>query len=63
MRAPVLSEPLLSGTTWTTTGGAQGDVSSTSTYIGHSGARTTWWVAGVGPVRVAFAPHGGSGAA
>ena len=33
-RAPVLAAPLLKGTEWTTTGGAQGDVSSTSDYVG-----------------------------
>jgi hypothetical protein len=33
-RAPVLAAPLLSGTQWTTTGGAQGDVSSSSDYLG-----------------------------
>jgi hypothetical protein len=33
-RAPVLSEPLLAGTTWATSGGAANDVSSTSDYVG-----------------------------
>lgn len=33
-RAPVLAEPLLDGMTWTTTGGAQNDVSSSSSYLG-----------------------------
>lgn len=33
-RAPVLAAPLLSGTQWSTTGGAQGDVSSASDYVG-----------------------------
>jgi hypothetical protein len=33
-RAPVLSEPLLKGTSWNATGGAQNDVSSTSHYLG-----------------------------
>jgi hypothetical protein len=33
-RAPVLAEPLLTGTTWSTVGGAGNDVSSTSTYVG-----------------------------
>jgi hypothetical protein len=33
-RAPVLDEPLLKGTTWSATGGANNDVSSTSTYAG-----------------------------
>jgi hypothetical protein len=35
-RAPVLAEPLVKGRTWTGTGGAQNDVSATSTYIGQS---------------------------
>lgn len=33
-RSPVLQEPLLQGTTWNSTGGAQNDVSSTSSYLG-----------------------------
>jgi hypothetical protein len=33
-RQPVLAEPLLRGLTWTSTGGAGNDVSSTSTYMG-----------------------------
>lgn len=33
-RSPVLAEPLLKGTTWPGTGGAQGDVSASSTYLG-----------------------------
>jgi hypothetical protein len=33
-RAPVLSEPLVRGTTWTATGGAANDVSSASAYLG-----------------------------
>ena len=91
-RAPVLSEPLLQGLTWNSTGGAANDVSSTSTYLGQrqvkvpafprgvpaavvrtnilqvgalgdpygSGIRTTWWVNGVGPVRIVF-DHAGGG--
>jgi hypothetical protein len=93
-RAPVLSEPLLQGTTWSGTGGAYNDVTSANQYLGletvkvpafpngvtaavvHSqvaasgdlgdpygaGARTTYWVYGVGPVRVVFDHSGGSGA-
>ena len=34
-RTPVLQEPLVRGFTWTSTGGAAGDVSSTSTYLGQ----------------------------
>lgn len=33
-RAPVLAAPLLRGTQWSTTGGAQGDVSSATDYVG-----------------------------
>jgi hypothetical protein len=34
-RAPLLAEPLIKGRTWTGTGGAQNDVSATSTYLGQ----------------------------
>jgi hypothetical protein len=34
-RAPLLPEPLLKGTTWSSTGGADGDVTSVSTYQGR----------------------------
>lgn len=93
-RAPVLSEPLLQGVTWTATGAAANDVSSASQYLGlqlvkvpafpngvlaaavrtqiaqagalgdpyGSGIRTTWWVRGVGPVRISFEHAGGSSA-
>lgn len=86
-RNPVLSEPLLQGTTWSATGGVEGEVTSTSEYQGirlvkvpafpqgveavlikttialadgsegddyGSGIRYTWWVRGVGPVRLVF---------
>ena len=94
-RAPLLQEPLLKGATWTGSGGAQNDVTSTSTYVGQqsvtvpafprpvtaavvrtsisqvgalgdpygSGIRTTWWVYGVGPVKMVFDHAGGAGAA
>jgi hypothetical protein len=93
-RAPVLWQPLLAGTSWNATGGAQNDVASTNDYVGTesitvpafpqpvlaakirsqitqtgalgdpygSGLRTTWWVYGVGPVKVVF-QHAGGGAA
>jgi hypothetical protein len=93
-RVPVISEPLLQGTSWNATGGASNDVSSTSRYLGMrlvkvpafpkgvlaaevrtdiaqagalgdpygSGVRWTWWVYGVGPVRVVFQHEGGSNA-
>jgi hypothetical protein len=35
-RSPVLAEPLIKGMTWTSTGGAANDVTSTSTYLGQS---------------------------
>jgi len=34
-RAPVLSQPLLTGTTWASRGGAEGDVTSVSRYVGR----------------------------
>jgi hypothetical protein len=93
--APVLAEPLLHGLSWSTTGGAQGDVSSSNDYVGTesitvpafpmpvmaakissqitqagalgdpygSGVRTTWWVYGVGPVKIVFQHAGGTDAA
>jgi hypothetical protein len=93
-RVPVLSEPLLQGTTWNATGAADNSVASSSQYLGvqlvkapafpngvraavvrtniaqsgalgdpyGSGVRTTWWVYGVGPVRVTFEHTGGSSA-
>jgi hypothetical protein len=93
-RAPVLAEPLLTGTSWSATGAAQNDVSSSNDYLGveavtvpafpapvlaakvrsqitqagalgdpyGSGVRTTWWVYGVGPVKVVFQHAGGTGA-
>ncbi len=94
-RAPVLAEPLLHGLSWSATGGAQNDVTSTNDYEGTesitvpafpmpvmaakvssqitqagalgdpygSGIRTTWWVYGVGPVKVVFQHAGGADAA
>ena len=91
-RAPVLEEPLVRGLTWSSKGGTQNDVQSSSTYagtelvsvpaFGHpvraakirsqivqagalgdpygSGVRTTWWVYGVGPVKVVFDHSGGA---
>jgi hypothetical protein len=91
-RSPVLAEPLLKGMSWSSTGAAQGDVTSSSQYMGTekvkvpafpagvtaakvraeitqagargdpfgSGVRTTWWVYGVGPVKVVFEHTGGS---
>ena len=91
-RAPLLEEPLVRGLSWTSSGGTQNDVQSTSVYVGTetvsvpafphpvaaakvrsqitqagalgdpygSGVRTTWWVYGVGPVKVVFDHAGGS---
>jgi hypothetical protein len=91
-RAPVLAEPLVTGASWSSTGGANSDVTSVSTYLGQeqvtvpafeqpvtaakvrtditqagaigdpygSGVRTTWWVSGVGPVKIVFAHAGGT---
>jgi hypothetical protein len=85
-RSPVISEPLLQGTTWNAAGGGDNSVTSLNQYLGMheirvpafpggvlaavvrsqialagtpgddfgSGNRTTWWVYGVGPVRVEF---------
>lgn len=85
-RSPVVSEPLLQGTTWSSRGGANGSVTSVNSYLGlrrvvvpafphgvtaavvrseiavagtpgddyGSGTRTTWFVYGVGPVKVEF---------
>ncbi|MGH7271472.1 MAG: hypothetical protein ACREJ3_13665, partial [Polyangiaceae bacterium] len=93
-RAPVFFEPVLQGTSWSTTGAAANDVTSSNDYIGAqtimvpafskpvtaavvrsqitqagalgdpygSGIRTTWWVYGVGPVKVVFQHAGGTGA-
>jgi hypothetical protein len=93
-RAPVLAEPLVHGLSWSATGGAQNDVTSSNDYVGTesitvpafpmpvmaskvvsqitqagalgdpygSGVRTTWWVYGVGPVKVVFQHAGGSNA-
>jgi hypothetical protein len=93
-RAPVLAEPLLQGTSWSATGAAQNDVTSSNDYMGAepvtvpafpspvmaakirsqitqagalgdpygSGVRTTWWVYGVGPVKIVFQHSGGSAA-
>lgn len=90
-RSPVLQEPLVKGSTWSSLGGQASDVSSVNRYRGietvnvpafprgvaaarvesditqagalgdpfGSGLRTTWWVYGVGPVKVEFRHVGG----
>ena len=93
-RVPVLAEPVLQDTSWASTGGARGDVTSACDYVRTesvtvpaftmpvmaskvqceitqagalgdpygSGVRTTWWVYGVGPVKIEFSHSGGIGA-
>ncbi|MCW2967303.1 MAG: hypothetical protein JWM71_1075 [Solirubrobacteraceae bacterium] len=93
-RSPLLAEPVVDGQTWSSTGGVDGDVTSTSSLVDvekvqvpafpdgveaakvrseisqagalgdpyGSGVRTTWWVYGVGPVKVQFQHAGGSDA-
>jgi hypothetical protein len=46
-RSPVLSEPLLQGTTWNATGGADGSVASTSTYLGEQLVKVPAFPSGV----------------
>ena len=93
-RGPLVFEPLHKGAAWNAAGGAQGDVTSVSTYVGRepitipafsqpveavkirtevtqagalgdpygSGVKTTWWVYGVGPVKIVFEHAGGTSA-
>jgi hypothetical protein len=51
-RSPVLAEPLLKGTTWQGTGGAQNDVSSTSTYAGQETVKVPAFPDGVTAAKV-----------
>jgi hypothetical protein len=51
-RSPVLAEPLLKGTTWQGTGGAQNDVSSTSTYAGQENVKVPAFPDGVTAAKV-----------
>jgi hypothetical protein len=51
-RSPVLAQPLLKGTTWQGTGGAQGDVSSTSTYEGQEVVKVPAFPEGVTAAKV-----------
>jgi hypothetical protein len=46
-RVPVLSEPLLLGTTWNATGGVQNEVSSTSQYLGMRAIKVPAFPTGV----------------
>ena len=51
-RSPVLAAPLLKGTTWQGTGGAQNDVSSTSTYVGQETVKVPAFPDGVTAAKV-----------
>jgi hypothetical protein len=51
-RSPVLAEPLLQGASWTSTGGAQGDVASSSTYQGHEVVKVPAFPDGVEAAKV-----------
>src|SRR3954463_2427256 len=51
-RGPVPAEPLLKGTTWQGTGGAQNDVSSTSTYDGQESVKVPAFPDGVTAAKV-----------
>jgi hypothetical protein len=51
-RSPVLAQPLLKGTTWQGTGGAQNDVSSTSTYEGQETVKVPAFPDGVTAAKV-----------
>jgi len=51
-RSPVLAAPLLKGTTWQGTGGAQNDVSSTSTYEGQETVKVPAFPDGVMAAKV-----------
>ena len=51
-RSPLLAQPLLKGTTWQGTGGAQNDVSSTSTYEGQETVKVPAFPGGVTAAKV-----------
>ncbi len=46
-RSPVLAEPLLKGMTWSSTGAAQGDVTSSTTYLGTEKVKVPAFPGGV----------------
>jgi hypothetical protein len=52
-RQPLLAEPLVKGATWTSTGGAANDVSSTSVYLGRETVFVPAFPTGVVAARVA----------
>jgi hypothetical protein len=51
-REPLLSEPLLKGATWTSVGGAQKDVTSSSRYLGHEPVTVPAFTSPVNAVKV-----------
>ena len=51
-RSPVLPEPLLAGSAWSTTGGATNDVSSTNRYVGQDRIRVPAFPEGVTAAKV-----------
>src|SRR3954452_21000685 len=51
-RSPVLMEPLVKGTSWSTTGGANNDVSSTSRYLGTETVKVPAFPDGVPAAKV-----------
>jgi hypothetical protein len=51
-RSPVLAEPLVKGTTWTSTGGASNDVAATNRYLGHERVVTPAFPAGVDAAKI-----------
>jgi hypothetical protein len=51
-RSPVLAEPLVKGTTWTSTGGAANDVVAQNRYLGHERVTTPAFPGGVEAAKV-----------
>lgn len=51
-RSPLLSEPLLQGTTWTSSGGASNEVTSSSTFLGEELVKVPAFPSGVVAVAV-----------
>jgi hypothetical protein len=51
-RSPVFAEPMLTGTRWSSTGGADNDVASTNHYVGHVRVKVPAFPAGVDAARV-----------
>ena len=51
-RSPVLAEPLVKGTTWTSTGGAQNDVVAQNRYVGHERVAVPAFPGGIDAAKV-----------